>query len=1630
MMRLWHQPRATRRFSLKEKRLCMMTGNVDVMSDRIVDALQDKDRTAEALSDLNDDLEDMEEQEKQEVMSSVNEKLALLRPEELRQVDANLDRLNVDQLAFAWAREISAFRLAIKKKLEQVKQDFEFNESPEERKGVVANVKGFVSDKWQEAGEWWENMSPETRSNIKGAGVATGVAVGAYAVYKFGKWFFGGVKKAKDTTVEKTKQGMSWLKKGALVAGVGVAGFFGFKAIESYLKNKAMAGIKEQYENAKAIVENAHQYSQKKVQEAKETVEKLEDRIEQLAVVSEPKPTAVPEKSGEQKEKSAIDEEKKRQAEMVARAGSIPLIARGLAAFLTVPDWDVAQHTKVQHMTDVISANKDETMGELFSKVTERSVDMSLIASKNDVLYRKKALLALVTYCRDQREGLQSAGTSEEEINAMTLEQYIRAVGGSYGVTGTIIENLENNGGDIAKALSETDVGSLMQASGGLQGELEVFLDEHNKEDSKLDEMEMMDVILELPAFQISLDEFVAEYEGEEEHEPIEILLYEICKEMETMKTHEYMLPFFHGVFPDDDELNTQETDKEKCRLILHSRLSLHQAVRFHMYARMMRSGNAAGVVLMQSEIFKHVVSTDEGFLQYKKYLLVDRIAKASTGATWEQLEEADVDIDDELVSKALRNMGHISSNIASSMFLAALGGIKEIVVGGTTIAIQNPLTVGTPLALSAGGLGYLRYRRLRMRTTPGKVLLQLESIHTGRQADAKIVRAFRGLEISTETIDDAYTALDKVKNGINQIEDVATRKVLREALQDCTSATFTDSNKAWGKLADLLAEKHITLEWVDSVRKIRDTKQIRASISIAAQPVWGRIKEYGRAFWADESSGIRGRVSPENPSEFTLNVDENTPLKDSGSTKATAAGETLDATVDDGGPVRKATPVPDDVPDGPKLNVVNEAGETIDPATGKVIDAAEDIADAQPESVAKVADAILDQDAITRGLDSVGGKLTLDNMDEFLDWARKNKVLEEDMIGLIGKSRSAKTLLIGAAESGDIVEVNRVLSAAKGTRSLGIMKVFGAAGFAGDILGVYMAYADFVANGSRIESAKKTNNQALLDLYNQANVVYAAEGVGSAAGLTIGTVAIVNATIAGESVMTALASAGGTVVLPIAVAALGGRAVYNQAEKVTETWSRTAEDWVQALTPGEQLEKLKELGPGSYSYWQGWGTGTVAEQAARKVFTSRESYREWAEEGAKDIEGANTGTRIELTEAYVISTAILAQKEGESDAAFQKRFDQYIMDQMYYLGQRSQGTYSYQMSEGYELARDYARLRAKSRELQQVGQSEIIEWENSEGTQYSFDLAEFENLSFDQSNPIHAERVLAKYRRQQESMTVVQLNLMEQLKSNLSVAEKQQVVKQQLLMACQDDLNKLEGRISSADFNGIMSDEELGEAYARYVASKLFSQQLNSQTSRLLQAASSSTGLSPKQYQNAVFELRATLGENDPVKFQEIARKQGYYREGYVVDPASVRNVLSLQHFIKKAADQVKWVEAEKLFKKQLEETSPEDKRAMLHSVGDSYGLKQGMNAKYKRIIGNENPQYLYVKYGNVFNKNLYAKFVDGKWKVALGGGGDGPWHDPSSYRAQVSTFGFSESMAAKYNRLIRGFDDLNSSF
>ncbi len=152
-------------------------------------------------------------------------------------------------------------------------------------------------------------------------------------------------------------------------------------------------------------------------------------------------------------------------------------------------------------------------------------------------------------------------------------------------------------------------------------------------------------------------------------------------------------------------------------------------------------------------------------------------------------------------------------------------------------------------------------------------------------------------------------------------------------------------------------------------------------------------------------------------------------------------------------------------------------------------------------EGTSAVDDVIRNQERLAELIAARGGRvLQAGEALEFLRVAEQSGAitLDRSTMALLRDSPGGQRIISDAVRTGKVEEVTRAVRMASNAAKLRVVLNAGAA--AGDVFVIYMAYADWQANGERIAA---TDNQALKDLYSRANYVYAAEGGSGVVGLS-----------------------------------------------------------------------------------------------------------------------------------------------------------------------------------------------------------------------------------------------------------------------------------------------------------------------------------------------------------------------------------------------------------------------------------------------------------------------------------------------------------------------------------------------
>lgn len=614
------------------------------------------------------------------------------------------------------------------------------------------------------------------------------------------------------------------------------------------------------------------------------------------------------------------------------------------------------------------------------------------------------------------------------------------------------------------------------------------------------------------------------------------------------------------------------------------------------------------------------------------------------------------------------------------------------------------------------------------------------------------------------------------------------------------------------------------------------------------------------------------------------------------------------------------------------------------------------------------------------------------------LELAQEQKLITIDSrtLALISRSKGAQKIIAGAIKTTDVAEVTRALRAAR--ISAGCMTAVNAVAVTGDVFAIYMAFADWQANGRRIAA---TSNPELKELYSHANIVYAAEGTAGAAGLVIQGVAIVGTLSEGGGVLAALGTAGSTIALPITVAAVGGGLYYRALEGVTEEWTKTERDWVQN-PEGDLYKRLLEYAPGEHGYVQGAAHATNAEQIWHYLTSNSEEYDRWQQRGFDLIEGANTTMRRRVTEALVLRQTVLSKQADENDAQYQERIKQFVSLEMRYLAVDTGGQFGPQMPFVYEAAHDYAELMTQVQEAKKQGGYLPFEWQDGTGRDRSFDLTRLDELQWSKANAdgLSGERVFSAWRSQKRQESAGILGMQKLLLGGLVAKDDQGKevlhsagpqgpeavrmlrtnIAQSLLKDVRFYLMTFDGRLRQEtnlpgwEWTG--GKDEARNAIRNYV-NTLVRGRVEGAAERL--AARDS--ISVEAYEEEVGYIRGCLAQPEDLYKRAAEEKypsiSGQYAESYITLPTLSEQV---------TAD----IRQGNLRPNVAPPKQEEDNaiRVSAEAQAQREKCKSDGTALMGRIGANGHDTYYTKQYGTWVNKYLYMMFDEkvGKWMVGLG--------------------------------------------
>ena len=730
------------------------------------------------------------------------------------------------------------------------------------------------------------------------------------------------------------------------------------------------------------------------------------------------------------------------------------------------------------------------------------------------------------------------------------------------------------------------------------------------------------------------------------------------------------------------------------------------------------------------------------------------------------------------------------------------------------------------------------------------------------------------------------------------------------------------------------------------------------------------------------------------------------------------------------------------------------------------------------PKALARLDD--LMQDPFFAKLIKESGK----SPDEAVAFMKHFDELSPDILIRLKESRGASKLLAGAIRTGEQAEVDHILKIAN--RAARIRVTINAAGVVGDLFCIYMMFEDLKANNMRIQ---KTNNPQLKLLYEQADLLYYAEGASGAAGLLLYGVAVYSSATAGAGVVAALGAPAGLVLLPLAAATYGARVTYVALERSAEYHTLTEKD-IAGFSQGKILQHINATDRNTRL--------NFSQSLAEWVPT--DSWTEWG--GEYNPDSANLGARHEGYRAYyslialsvlpaptVLDLDIDAEKLLEMEPEEQQRLltiyqretnSRFVFDALSYIAYRTEKSFEGVSSDILQNAQLYATRQYKTRKNNPDAEMPYRTWSDN------------------------------------DSWRDVESEIQEENASHLSALEKQMIdfssnPKQFSLSApsimldlLQHDLAAFEMDVLNTNYTGVADEWE------RNVARGYTAWQLRKAISRLIKDSNSREKMTEGRIKQTLIDCKDVLSKNPDTyalagynsEYAEYFHRQG--SNEFALTPRGLLGLLDSYPILKpeRVSDDVSqptpitalrhhsgseksisvesngayisglygytvqmdngndekfvyggdtmmvpssgtylfWSPENSSGKPDVKVTFRQvDSETISASIAEArQGNPKQSSPAIRRVAGNEllsKKDYISVEsldsysiqFGKIFNKYLYMKFTGSKWEVSIGAS-EGPWHDTSGYRAISSWTGFSSTVAGKYNAIIAELDDINN--
>jgi Fe-S-cluster formation regulator IscX/YfhJ len=422
-------------------------------------------------------------------------------------------------------------------------------------------------------------------------------------------------------------------------------------------------------------------------------------------------------------------------------------------------------------------------------KASEQIDQARFTIGSDDVVNRTAAARVVIQACADVKKYALESGVTEEELQAMSLEEYIKFVALNNPVPISILSALHESQGDWRKIAGIFD-GGTFTGSKALEEELMRFAKEKTqalhleREFTLQDVLQTMGMLMSLTTGSIGSVNIPSVT-------PEQKIAQSIVETIKRDDTYKYLIPFFHELFPNDSWSSDMAKNEEVAKNILRSRMSPAQAIRCYFYRKMMDNGNPAGIVMMQGEILNYFTKNDESWFDFDTFRYLHRLANAFVSGSWKEskklYEQLGINVSDDVLEKAEVAIGQVTTKGALHTVGAVAAGTVSTIGHGLSFvgatAHEHPWLVGSALGTASFGGDALRY----VNATPLSTAEALKEIASKQGAGRTLARAMTSrfgvaTELSIATAHEQFQIIQTTIEGLRTSQAHTGAHIIGEA--------------------------------------------------------------------------------------------------------------------------------------------------------------------------------------------------------------------------------------------------------------------------------------------------------------------------------------------------------------------------------------------------------------------------------------------------------------------------------------------------------------------------------------------------------------------------------------------------------------------------------------------------------------------------------------------------------------------------------------------------------------------------------------------------------------------------------------------------------------------------------